>query len=56
MPIRKGKSKRTVSNNIAEIVNSYKAKGTIGTSKPKSKKKAQQQAIAIALSNARKSK
>lgn len=56
MPIKKGRNKKTVSNNIAEVMNSYKQKGTIGTSKPKSKKKAQAQAIAIALNTARHSK
>lgn len=35
---------------------SYKKKGKIGTSKPKSKKQAQKQAVAIALSKAGKSK
>jgi len=55
MPLEKGKSKKTVSKNIKEIVSSYKKTGKIGSSKPSSKKKAQKQAIAIALSTARKS-
>ena len=56
MPIKKGKSKKVISENISEIIRSYKKKGKIGTSRPKSAKKAQQQAIAIAMSSARKSK
>jgi hypothetical protein len=51
VPLKKGKNQ--VSNNIKEVMDSYKKKGTIGTSKPKSKKKAQKQAIAIALNTAR---
>ncbi len=53
MPLKSGKSKKTISANIGEIVSSYKKKGTIGTSKPKSKKAAVKQAVAIALSKAR---
>ena len=56
MPLKKGTSKKTVSSNIKEIMGSYKKKGKIGTSKPKSKKKAQKQAVAIALSTAGKKK
>jgi len=52
MPLKPGKSQKTISRNISEVMKSYEKKGTIGTSKPKSKKKAQQQAVAIALSKA----
>jgi len=52
MPLKSGKSQKTISRNISEVMKSYEKKGTIGTSKPKSKKKAQQQAVAIALSKA----
>jgi hypothetical protein len=55
MPIKSGKSKKTVSGNIKEMVGSYKATGKIGTSKPKSKKKAVKQAVAIALKKKRES-
>ena len=56
MPLDRGSSQKTISSNISEIMGSYKKKGSIGTSKPKSKKKAQKQAVAIALSKAGKSK
>ena len=56
MPLKKGKSDETVSDNISELMKSYKKKGKIGDSKPKSKKKAQKQAVAIALSQAGRSK
>jgi hypothetical protein len=39
---------------IKEIMHSYHAKGTIGTSIPASNEKAQKQAIAIAYSQAKK--
>jgi len=53
MPLKKGSSKKTVSSNISEIMSSYGKTGKIGTSKPASKKKAQKQAVAIALNQAR---
>lgn len=56
MPLDRGSSQKTISSNISEIMGSYKKKGSIGTSKPKSKKKAQKQAVAIALSKAGKTK
>jgi len=56
MPLKKGKSRKTVSSNIKEMVDSWKVKGSIGTSKPKSKKAAVKQAVAIALNKAGKSK
>lgn len=52
MPLKKGSSAKTVSSNVKELMHTYKKKGKIGTSKPKSKKKAQKQAVAIALSKA----
>jgi len=55
MPLEKGKSQKVVSRNIGEMVGSYKKTGKIGTSKPKSKKKAIEQATAIALTKAGKS-
>lgn len=55
MPIRKGSGQKVISSNIKEIMDSYKQKGTIGTSKPANKKKALKQAIAISESSARKS-
>lgn len=56
MPLKKGKSKKIISENIEEIMHSYHEKGTIGTSSPASNKKAQKQAIAIAFSMAKKKK
>lgn len=55
MPLKKGKSKKTISKNISKEMEKYKKTGKIGTSKPKSKKKAQKQSVAIALSKARES-
>jgi hypothetical protein len=56
MPLKKGTSKKTIAKNIKEIVDTYKSKGKIGTSKPASKKKAVKQAVAIAYSEAGKSR
>jgi len=56
MPLKKGKSKKVISDNIEEIMHSYHEKGTIGTSSPKTNEKAQKQAIAIAYSLAKKKK
>ena len=56
MPLKKGKSQAIISENIGEVVRAYKKKGKIGTSKPKSKKAAIKQAVAIAYSKAGKSR
>lgn len=56
MPLKKGKSRKTISKNISQLMKDFKKKGKIGTSTPKSKKKAQKQAIAIALKKAGKSR
>lgn len=56
MPLKKGSSNKTVSSNIGEMVRSYKEKGSIGSSKPKSVKKAVEQAAAIAYQKAGRSK
>lgn len=56
MPLKSGKSQKVISENIGEMVRSYKKKGTLGTSKPKSKSAAVKQAVAIAYSKAGKSK
>lgn len=55
MPLKKGSSQKTISGNIGEMVSKYKKSGSIGTSKPKSKKAAVKQAVAIALTTAGKS-
>ena len=56
MPLKSGKSQKTISRNISEMMGKYEKSGKIGESKPKSKKKAQKQAVAIALSKAGKSR
>ena len=52
MPLKKGKSKKTISKNIETEMKQYKKTGKIGTSKPKNKKKAQKQAVAVAFTKA----
>jgi len=56
MPLKKGKSKKVISENIKEIMHSYHRNGTIGTSFPESNGKAQKQAIAIAYNMTKKKK
>jgi hypothetical protein len=53
MPLKKGGSQKTISANIKEIVHDWEKDGTIGTSRPRSRKKAVKQAVAIALDTAR---
>lgn len=55
MPLKKGSSQKTIQKNISELIKSYKKTGKIGSSKPKSAKKAREQAVAIAYSSAGKS-
>jgi hypothetical protein len=50
------KAKDSVGKNIKELMHAYKEKGKIGTSRPKSKGKALQQAKAVAMKAAGKSK
>lgn len=56
MPLAKGRSKKVIGENIAEMTRKYKATGQIGTSTPKSMKAAQAQAAAIAYSKAGKTR
>lgn len=56
MPLKSGSSNKTKSDNIKELMKSYKETGKIGTSTPENKEKARKQAIAIAYSEAGKSK
>lgn len=56
MPLKEGSSKSVVSSNIKTLVDDWKRDGLIGTSHPPTKKKAVKQAVAIALSKARKSR
>lgn len=55
MPLLKGKSQKTFSANVSELIRSYKKKGTLGTSKPKNMAAARKQALAIAFSKKRES-
>lgn len=48
MSLIPGKSPKTFSDNIKEIMDSYKSKGTIGNIAPSNKSKAQKIAVAIA--------
>lgn len=52
MPLKKGKSRKSISKNVSELVKKFKKTGKIGTSNPKSKMKAIKQAVAIALKKA----
>jgi hypothetical protein len=56
MPLKKGSSRETISGNIRAEMHQYEKTGTVGRSHPRSKKKAQQQAVAIALNKARSSR
>jgi len=56
MPLKKGKSKKTISKNIETEMKKYNKTGKIGTSKPKSKEKASKQAAAVAYTKAGKGK
>jgi hypothetical protein len=56
MPLKKGKSKKVVSDNIAEMMSSYAETGKIGNIFPKNKKHAREIAIAAAMNTAGKSK
>ena len=55
MPLKSGSSQKTIGKNVKELMGAYKKSGKIGTSKPESKKAAQKQAVAIALSKAQES-
>jgi hypothetical protein len=56
MPLKRGSSQKTISANVKKLVHEYDDDGTIGTSHPKSRRKAVKQAVAIALSEAGKSR
>jgi len=53
MPLKKGRSRKTVSSNIRKLVDEYTGgDGKIGNVKPKSKKHAQRIAVAISMKKA----
>lgn len=56
MPLKRGNSQTTISTNVRKLMHEYDDEGTIGTSRPKSRKKAVKQAVAIALTKAGKSR
>lgn len=56
MPLKKGRSRKTVGANIRKLVHEYEDTGHIGTSHPASKKRAINQAVAIALTKAGRSR
>lgn len=53
MPLKSGK--KSIGKNIKELMGKFKRTGKIGTSKPKSEKAAQKQAVAIAYQKANES-
>lgn len=56
MPLQKGHSDKTVSQNIKKLAHEFDATGKIGSSHPSSKKKAIAQAVAISLNKAGRSR
>lgn len=56
MGLKKGSSRDTISGNVKKLVHEWEDEGTIGNSRPRSKKKAIKQAVAISLKKAGKSK
>ena len=56
MPLKKGAGQLVVSSNIKTLVDDWKKDGSIGASHPPTKKKAIEQAVAIALTKAGKSR
>ena len=53
MSLVKGKSRDAISRNVAELVRTYKSRGQIGKTKPKSAAHARKIAVAIAHDTAR---
>lgn len=49
MPLTQGKSREAFSDNVSELIATYRKTGKIGRSRPKGADKARQQALAIAF-------
>jgi hypothetical protein len=56
MPLKKGRSDKVVSENISELVSTYKNKGKIGNTTPRSLAHARRIAAAVAFSKAGRSR
>ena len=56
MPLQKGSSQVVVSSNIKTLVHEWEKDGSIGSSHPATKQKAVNQAVAISLKKAGKSR
>jgi hypothetical protein len=52
MPLKSGRSRKVVGENISELLGSFKKKGKIGNTAPKSASHARRIAAAIALKKA----
>ncbi len=55
MPLKRGNSRKVISENIRELMHTYKREGHMGRSRPPSSGKAVKQAAAIAYRKARES-
>jgi hypothetical protein len=55
MPLKKGHSRRSITENIRDLLHKYKRDGWIGRSRPAGMKQAVKQAAAIAYETARRS-
>ena len=56
MPLKKGSSKKTISSNIRECIESYKKSGKIGNIKPKNLKHAVKICSGMSYGSAKKNK
>jgi len=54
MPLKKSKSKQAFSDNVSELIATYRKTGKIGRSRPKGAAAARKQALAIAFNVKRK--